>query len=71
MMANGYPIGYPLFQSYSKMSQDTATAQGGSGLANLRRVVVQFADLASWAKERKGEFHWKKLGLKFDLSDFK
>ena len=53
------------------MSQDTATAQGGSGLANLRRVVVQFADLASWAKERKGEFHWKKLGLKFDLNDFK
>jgi len=54
---------YPLFHSYSKMSQDTATAQGGSGLANLRRVVVQFADLASWAKERKGSF----IGRNWDL----
>ncbi|CAL1149976.1 unnamed protein product [Cladocopium goreaui] len=29
--------------------------EGGSGLANLRRVVVQFADLASWAKDYHGD----------------
>ena len=65
-LINAYPVNTVLISdSYSKnrpwhfqTSQPwpDIAAQGGSGLANLRRVVVQFADLASWAQERKREF---------------